>query len=204
MKTLALFVFLAAQHGILICTIWLTSCKKLISTVGVYLSWGCLAIDVRKKLSPSKGSNNYRHPLTVPWVTTMRAVEYEDYYFEGRELKLANFPHTRILKTRTVGYLTVHYLVLLCRTSNDKQIIGHYLAPPLNLTCKVPIFIEQSCALTLASFVSKSPFSQKKKKKDSHPPLVLSDLIMALQNPRLEKMFTLNLFLRADVQMKQA
>ena len=44
----------------------------------------------------------------------------------------------------------------------------------------------------------------KKRKKNSHPPLVWSDLIMALQNPRLEKTFTLNLFLRADVQMKQA
>ena len=65
------------------------------------------------------------------------------------------------------------------------------------------MFIEQSFALTLASFVSKSPLSQKKK-KNSHPPLVWSDLIMALQNPRLEKIFTLNLFLRADVQMKQA
>lgn len=170
--------------------------------MAVYLSWGCLAIDIRKKLSPSKGSNNYRHPLTVPWwVTTMRAVEYWDYYFEGRELKLANFPHTRILKTRTVGYLTVHYLVLLCRKSNDKQVIGHYLAPPLNLTCKVPIFIEQSCALTLASFVSKSPLSQKKK-KNSQPLPVLSDLLMALQNPKQEKMFTLNLFWRADLQMK--
>ena len=117
---------------------------------------------------------------------------------------MANFPHIRILKTRTVGHLTVHFsLILFCRKSNEKQIIGHYLAPPLNLTCKVPMFIEQSFALTLASFVSKSPFSQKKK-KNSHPPLVWSDLIVALQNPRLEKMFTLNLFLRADLQMKQA
>ena len=93
--------------------------------------------------------------------------------------------------------------MLLCQKSNEKKIIGHYLAPPLNLTSKVPIFIEQSFALTLAYFVSKSPLSQNKKKK-SQPPLVLSDLIMALQNLKLEKMFTLNLFLRADLQMKQA
>ena len=65
------------------------------------------------------------------------------------------------------------------------------------------MFIEQFFALTLASFVSKSPLSQKKK-KNSQPLLVLSDLIMALQNPKLEKVFTFNLFLRADLQMKQA
>ena len=44
------------------------------------------------------------------------------------------------------------------------------------------MFIEQSFALTLASFVSKSPLSHKKK-KNSQPPLVLLDLIMALQKP---------------------
>ena len=127
--------------------------------------------------------------------------------FWGQIAKIGKFPSHQDLKNKNCRLsnctLLNFSLILFCRKSNEKQIIGHYLAPPLNLTCKVPMFIEQSFALTLASFVSKSPLSQKKK-KNSHPPLVWSDLIMALQNPRLEKIFTLNLFLRADVQMKQA
>ena len=108
--------------------------------------------------------------------------------FWGQIAKIGKFPSHQNLKNKNCRLFncTLFSLILFCQKSNEKQIIGHYLAPPLNLTCKVPMFIEQSFALTLASFVSKSPFSQKKK-KNSHPPLVLSDLIMALQNPRLEK-----------------
>ena len=108
--------------------------------------------------------------------------------FWGQIAKIGKFPSHQDLKNKNCRLFncTLFSLILFCRKSNEKQIIGHYLAPPLNLTCKVPMFIEQSFALTLASFVSKSPLSQKKK-KNSHPPLVWSDLIMALQNPRLEK-----------------
>ena len=81
--------------------------------------------------------------------------------------KIGKFPSHQDLKNKNCRLFncTLFSLILFCQKSNEKQIIGHYLAPPLNLTCKVPMFIEQSFALTFASFVSKSPFSQKKKKK---------------------------------------